>query len=79
MMMIAGTPYLNFLCRVLWCQTFIPSQAPILPPSTAINNNVASGILHFDFFAFHLSTPYMKKVTTFIASNASKLERMTAR
>ena len=32
---IAGMPYLNFLCIVLWCQTFIPIHAPMLPPSTA--------------------------------------------
>ena len=34
---IAGMPYLNFLCIVLGCQTFIPIHAPMLPPSTASN------------------------------------------
>ena len=39
---MAGMPYLNFLCIALWCQTFIPIHAPMLPPSTASNKSVAS-------------------------------------
>ena len=46
---MAGMPYLNFLCIVLWCQTFIPIHAPMLPPSTASNKSVASGITPLGF------------------------------
>ena len=60
---IAGMPYLNFLCIVLWCQTFIPIHAPMLPPSTASNKSVASGIRHLAFFALYLSMPYTMNVT----------------
>ena len=60
---MAGMPYLNFLCIVLWCQTFIPIHAPMLPPTTAIINSVVSGILHFAFLALYLSIPYMMNVT----------------
>ena len=54
---INGIPYLNFLCIVLWCQTFIPNHAPILPPIIASRSRVVSGIRHFPFLAFNLSTP----------------------
>jgi hypothetical protein len=60
---MAGMPYLNFLCIVLWCQTFIPIHAPMLPPTTAIINSVVSGIRHFAFLALYLSIPYMMNVT----------------
>ena len=30
---MAGMPYLNFLCIVLWCQTFIPIHAPQVQPA----------------------------------------------
>ena len=43
-------PYLNFLCIVLWCQTFIPTHAPTLPPSTANNKSVASEMRHLALF-----------------------------
>ena len=46
---MAGTPYLNFLCIVLWCQTRIPIHAPTLPPSRASNKSVASGMRHLAF------------------------------
>ena len=61
---IAGTPYLNFLCSVLWCHTFIPSSAPTEPPMIAIQSRVASGMRHLFDFAFHLSMPYMMNVMT---------------
>ena len=64
---MSGMPYLNFLCRVLWCQTFIPSQAPTLPPITANPRSVASGIRHLERFAFILSMPYTMNVTTLMA------------
>ena len=60
----AGTPYLNFLCKVLWCQTFMPSQAPTLPPMMANSSKAASRMRHFAFLAFHLSKPYVKNVAT---------------
>lgn len=46
---MAGMPYLNFLCIVLWCQTFIPIHAPMLPPRTASNKSVASEMRHLAF------------------------------
>ena len=71
-MIIAGTPYL---------QTFIPNQAPMLPPSTAKPNNAVSLMRHLEFLAFlrpvgskrpeverHLSIPYMKKVAMLMAT-----------
>ena len=66
--MMTGTPYLNFLCIVLWCQTFMPNHAPMLPPITAIINNVDSGMRHLERFAFHLSIPYVKNVITLMSS-----------
>ena len=60
---IAGTPYLNFLCCVLWCHTRMPSNAPILPPKTAHHSKVDSCILHLDRLALRLSMPYRKNVT----------------
>ena len=44
--------------------SIISNQAPMLPPSIASINSEASLIRHKDFFAFHLSIPYTKKVTT---------------
>ena len=41
------------------------NQKPV-PVIAAKPNNAASLIRHLDFFAFHLSIPYMKKVTTLI-------------
>ena len=61
---IAGTPYLNFLCSVLWCQTLIPNQAPTLPPKAENISSLASDIRHLECWAFHLSMPYKKNVTT---------------
>ena len=69
MIMMAGTPYLNFFFWVLWCQTFIPIHAPMLPPSTANINNAVSLILHIDFLAFHLSMPNVKKVATLMTAS----------
>ena len=60
---MAGMPYLNFLCIVLWCQTFIPIHAPMLPPSIASNKSVASEMRHLAFFALYLSMPYTMNVT----------------
>ena len=54
---IKGIPYLNFLCIVLWCHTFIPRNAPMLPPITARKSKVNSGIRHLFFLAFSLSMP----------------------
>ena len=65
---ITGTPNLNFLCSVLWCQVFMPSNAPILSPNAAHHNKVDSSILHFARLAFHLSIPYKKNVTILIAA-----------
>ena len=62
-MRMAGTPYLNFLCCVLWRQVFMPASAPILPPKAAHQSKVDSGTLHLDRLAFHLSMPYRKNVT----------------
>ena len=62
-MIIAGIPYLNFLCIVLWCYVFIPSQASILPPKAANFKSIDSEILNLDFFACNLSIPYMTNVT----------------
>ena len=55
---INGMPYLNFLCRVLWCQVFIPNHAPMLPPKTANHSSVDSGMRHLLRLDFHLSMPY---------------------
>ena len=65
---IKGMPNWNFLCMVLWCHTLMPSQAPMLPPMTAKPKSVASEMRHLERLAFHLSMPYMKKVTTFMAT-----------
>lgn len=65
---INGIPYLNFLCRVLWCQTVIPNQAPILPPTTASPNKTDSGTRHLARCALNLSIPYKKKVITLMAA-----------
>ena len=46
MFIITGMPYLNFLCIVLWCQSRIPTQAPMLPPMTAIISSIASDMRH---------------------------------
>ena len=55
---IAGMPYLNFLCIVLWCQTFIPIHAPMLPPSTASNGHsnakIRSSAINLLFISFLL-------------------------
>lgn len=64
---MAGMPYLNFLCIVLWCQTFIPIHAPILPPRTANNKSVASEMRHLAFLALYLSMPYTMKATALMA------------
>ena len=69
---MAGMPYLNFLCIVLWCQTFIPIHAPMLPPSTASNKSVASGIRHLAFLALYLSMPYTMNVTTLRARDSRR-------
>lgn len=61
---IAGTPYLNFLCCVLWRQTCIPNHAPTLPPTAANPSKTLSGMRHRLCCAFHLSMPYAKKATT---------------
>ena len=65
---INGMPYLNFLCIVLWCHTFMPSQAPMLPPSTAKPKRDASRMRQSDFFAFHLSMPYVRNVATLMTT-----------
>ena len=39
-----GMPKRNTLCSVLWCHTFMPSSAPILPPKTERSNSVFSGM-----------------------------------
>ena len=65
---IAGTPYLNFLCWVLWRQTFIPNHAPTLPPKAANPSNTLSGMRQRLCCAFHLSMPYTMKVTTVMAA-----------
>ena len=65
--LVTGMPYLNFLCIVLWCQTFIPIHAPMLPPSTASNKSVASEMRHLAFFALYLSMPYMMNATALMA------------
>ena len=56
-MMIRGTPYLNFLCIVLWCQICMPVHAPMLPPMTAKVSSVASEMRHLRFLALYLSKP----------------------
>ena len=61
---IAGTPYVNFLCCVLWRHTCIPNHAPILPPMAANPNSTLSGTRHRLCCDFLLSMPYTKKVTT---------------
>ena len=54
---IRGSPYLNFKCIVLWCQTCMPNNAPMLPPMTASNSKVASEMRQLPCLAFHLSMP----------------------
>ena len=54
---MAGRPYLNLRCMVLWCQTFMPSHAPMLPPTRARRSRVASGMRHLPFLALSLSMP----------------------
>jgi len=54
---ITGIPIRNLLCKVLCLQIFIPVNAPMLPPSTAIVSNVDSGIRHLSRFALYLSMP----------------------
>ena len=71
-MMMAGIPYLNFLCMVLWCQTFIPSHAPMLPPSTASVSSAASLMRHLACLALSLSIPNVKNVATFLKCQASQ-------
>ena len=67
-MSIAGTPYRNLLCCVLWCQAFIPNNAPTLPPNAAHHSKEDSGTRHFDRLAFHLSMPYTMNVTILMAA-----------
>ena len=64
---MAGRPYLNLTCSVLWCQAFMPNSAPMLPPAAAHQSKVDSSIRHLDRLAFHLSMPYKKNVTILIA------------
>ena len=64
---MAGMPYLNFLCIVLWCQTRIPVHAPMLPPITASDKSVASEMRHLAFLALYLSMPYTMNATALMA------------
>ena len=57
---MAGMPYLNFLCIVLWWQTRNPVHAPMLPPMTASDKSVASEMRHLAFLALYLSMPYTR-------------------
>ena len=54
---ITGIPILNLLCKVLCLQIFIPANAPMLPPSTAIGSNVDSGIRNLSRLSLYLSMP----------------------
>ena len=57
-----GTRIVNFLCRVLWRNTFMPANAPADPPKKASSSSVDSGMRHLSCFAFHLSIPKAEKV-----------------
>ena len=63
---MVGRPYLNLRCMVLWCQTFMPSHAPMLPPTRARRSRVASGMRQRSFLALSLSIPYTMNATALI-------------
>lgn len=53
-------PMVNFRCLVLWRNTYIPTNEPMLPPIIAIQNKTASGIRKALLFALSLSIPISK-------------------
>ena len=69
---MSGKPTRNLGCWVLWCQIFMPRKAPTLPPKRATAMRRASVTRHLSCRAFHLSMPYRKNATMFIAARQSK-------
>ena len=63
---IIGNPIKNRGFLVLCLKAYIPNIAPMLPPISAIINNVCSLILHFPYVALRLSMYIAKKAMKFI-------------